>query len=185
MGMKRFPVLGTSEHCIIWRHHTWWWLSPCSNVTKFVSITRTSTWSQTMPTTSWGRRPWRAFSTSTTSPATRPTKTGVGKYSRSLKKNCLGLDDDNIDYCDVGNGRMSQEKNWLDLICRGSRPTPRCQEATLPSATWGTRWTPGRGTWWSPSSWGRPSSTSTCFLRTGMRWVVSCGKECSIEIIID
>ena len=36
---------------------------------------------------------------------------------------------------------------------------------------WGTRWTRGRGTWWSRSSWGRPSSTSTSSLRTGMRWL--------------
>ena len=35
---------------------------------------------------------------------------------------------------------------------------------------WGTRWTPDRGTWWSRSSWGKPSSTSTCSLLTDMRW---------------
>ena len=87
---------------------------------------RTSTSSPTTLTTCWGRRPWRACSISTTSQATRLTKTGAGRYSRYWRLR-FGFD------------RKISKITWISayhcfVICRASRHTQKCQEATQQSA---------------------------------------------------
>ena len=70
--------------------------------------------------------------------------------------------------------KLAKIKNIL--LYRGLRNIAKLVEATRQSVMWGTRWTQGQRTWWSPSSSARHLSTFTCCLRTkkNLTWTSGC-----------